>query len=86
MNTYKKCADCLENKPIESFYLWMGKYRRNSCNPCKNVQDHQRILTKKLAAGDRSIVNCENCDLLMRKITTRKICLTCKGKIDGTRI
>jgi len=82
----KTCSDCFKVKPVDDFYLWKGKYRRNACNPCKNTQDHQRILSKKLAAGDRSIVNCENCDLLMRKITTRKICLKCKGITNGARI
>jgi recombinational DNA repair protein RecR len=82
----KTCNDCFQIKPIEAFYLWQGKYRRAACNTCKNVQDHQRVLTKKLAAGDRSIVNCEGCDLLMRKVTTRKICLICKGSNDGTKL
>jgi NAD-dependent SIR2 family protein deacetylase len=75
----KTCNDCFEIKPIDDFYLWQGKYRRAACNPCKNKQDHQRVLSKKLAAGDRSIVNCSRCDLLMRKVTNRKVCQACRG-------
>ena len=83
----KACRSCHTDKAADEFYkLRANKYHNsgktwlsNDCRKCKNVQDHQRALTKKLASGEL-IVNCDDCGLLMRKMATRKVCLQCIGE------
>jgi hypothetical protein len=77
----KVCNDCFESKPLTEFYLWCGKYYRAACNPCKNKQDHQRVLTKKLNGGDKSITNCSECGLLCKKVYGKTECVTCRRKL-----
>ena len=81
----KACNNCKEKKPSEAFYklrsnvdyLYTGKtWLSNDCKKCKNKMDHQRVLAKRLEQG-MPVVNCSNCDMLMMKMRTRKICLTC---------
>jgi len=79
------CKSCSENKPDEDFYLLRSNryhavdktWRSNRCKKCTNKRDHQRTLEKLMLKGV-AIVNCDKCDMLMKKMTTRTVCLGCR--------
>lgn len=89
----KTCNNCKETKEDDSFYTHACSFsyktwKSNDCKKCKNKMDHERDLSKQLAAGANNIVNCSGCDRLMKKKANRDTCFECNRKEinDGRHI
>jgi len=81
----KICKTCFIKKPEEDYKLWksggkVGRYK--SCKACIYLADSQRVLSKELAAGSRSISNCDTCDLLYKIKIGSSSCVSCRRKLS----